>query len=57
MMHPPFGTQGPLQKRIRDTTSIFHGFDIDFECQFGDILKVLGPKMMILTCILQQFLL
>jgi hypothetical protein len=52
MRDPPVGTQGPLQKRIRDTTSIFHGFDIDFGCQFDDILKVLGPKIMILTCIL-----
>ena len=57
MRGSPFGTQGPLQKRTRDTTSIFHGFDIDFGRQFGDILKVLVPKMIILTCILQQFLL
>ena len=48
---------GPLQKRIRDTTSIFHGFDIDLGRQFGDILKVLVPRMIILTGILQQFLL
>ena len=44
-----------LQKRIRDSTSIFHGFDIDFGRQFGDISKVLLPKMIILTCILEQF--
>ena len=52
MRDAPFGTQGPLQKRMRDSTSIFHGFDIDFGCQFDDILKVLDPKIMILTCIL-----
>ena len=39
---PPFGAQKTVQKRNRDTTSIFHRFGMDFGHLFGDILKVLA---------------
>ena len=32
-----------LQKHIRAATLNFHGFGIDFGCQFDDFLKVWGP--------------
>ena len=32
-----------LQKRIRDATSIFHRFSIEFGSHFGDIFMVLAP--------------
>ena len=40
---PPLWRPRPRQKRIRDATSIFHRFCIDFGSHFGDILLILAP--------------
>ena len=40
-----FGRPKTVRKRIRDASSTFHRFWSDFGRHFGDILKVLAPKI------------